>query len=101
MLGHVDGVGRITSFESDGECYWLEVETPADLARYFISKGSIAIDGISLTIARLRGASVGVQIIPFTWAHTALSQARPGDEVNLEVDVLGKYVARLMEMGTA
>jgi riboflavin synthase len=97
VLGHVDGVGRISSFEPDGECYWLEVDVPAGLARYLISKGSIAIDGISLTIARLRGASAGVQIIPFTSEHTALSQARAGDEVNLEADVLGKYVARLMD----
>ncbi len=97
VLGHVDGVGRIQAFEPDGECYWLDVDAPLDLARYLISKGSLAIDGISLTIARLRGASVGVQIIPFTWDHTALSRAQPGDEVNLEADVLGKYVARLMD----
>ncbi len=101
VLGHVDGVGRITAFTGDGDCYWLEVDAPPELARYLISKGSVAIDGISLTIARLQGASMGVQIIPFTWAHTALSQARPGDEVNLEADVLGKYVARLMDAQTA
>jgi riboflavin synthase len=99
VLGHVDGVGRITALDRDGDCYWLEVSLPQDLSRYVISKGSIAIDGISLTIARLQGATVGVQIIPFTWDHTALSQARTGDSVNLEADVLGKYVARLMEAG--
>jgi riboflavin synthase len=97
VLGHVDGVGRITSLEPDGECYWLDVEVPAALAPYLITKGSIAIDGISLTIARLRGRTVGVQIIPFTWEHTGLCRARPGDGVNLEADVLGKYVARLMD----
>lgn len=100
VLGHVDGVGRVTSFDPDGDCYWLEVEAPAELERYLISKGSLAVDGISLTIARLRGASAGVQIIPFTWEHTALSRTQRGDEVNLEADVLGKYVARLMDART-
>ena len=97
VLGHVDGVGRIGSFRIDGACYWLDVEAPAELARYFIDKGSIAVDGISLTIARLDGQAFGVQIVPFTWEHTSLSGAQPGDAVNLEADVLGKYVARLMD----
>ena len=96
VLGHVDGVGRIVALDRDGECYWLTIDVPADLARYVILKGSIAIDGISLTIARLDGTAVGVQIIPFTWQHTALSGATVGDRVNLEVDVLGKYVERLL-----
>ena len=100
VLGHVDGVGAIASLTPDGECYWLEVEVPAALAPYLISKGSIAIDGISLTIARLQAQRVGVQIIPFTWEHTGLQRSRAGDAVNLEVDVLGKYVARLMEART-
>jgi riboflavin synthase len=97
VLGHVDGVGRIASLTRDGECYWLDVEAPASLAPYLITKGSIAIDGISLTIARLTGQIIGVQIIPFTWEHTGLHRALAGDAVNLEADVLGKYVARLME----
>jgi riboflavin synthase len=97
VLGHVDGVGRIESLVPDGDCYWLDVRVPATLAPYLISKGSIAIDGISLTIARLDGLTVGVQIIPYTWDHTGLRRARAGDAVNLEADVLGKYVARLME----
>lgn len=98
VLGHVDAVGRIRELEQDGESYWLEVETPAPLAPYLISKGSIAIDGISLTIAALLHDGVRVQIIPFTWAHTSLSVARPGDGVNVEADVIGKYVARLMHV---
>jgi len=97
VLGHVDGVGRISALEPDGECYWLEVSVPQNLSRGLISKGSIASDGVSLTIARLQGTSVGVQVIPFTWEHTALASARPGDPVNLETDVLGKYVARLID----
>jgi riboflavin synthase len=100
VLGHVDGVGHIASIDRDGECYWLAVDAPQDLGRYLISKGSIAIDGISLTIARFDGASVGVQIIPFTWQHTALAGAKVGDRVNLEVDVLGKYVERLITSQT-
>ena len=96
VLGHVDGVGKISSLEKDGDCFWLTVDVPAELARYLISKGSIAIDGISLTIARLDRASIAVQIIPFTWQHTSLAGAKAGDRVNLEVDVLGKYVERLL-----
>jgi len=100
VLGHVDGVGQIKSIDRDGDCYWLAVDAPQELGRYVISKGSIAIDGISLTIARLDGASIGLQIIPFTWQHTALAGAKAGDRVNLEVDVLGKYVERLMTSQT-
>ena len=96
VLGHVDGVGRVTALRPDGDCHWLEVETPAVLTPYIIHKGSIAIDGISLTVAKLTGAHVGVQIVPFTFAATALRDTRPGDAVNLEADVIGKYVARLL-----
>jgi riboflavin synthase len=97
VLGHVDGVGLVRSFKSQGEAYWLEIDTPPELSRYFIPKGSVAVDGISLTIAALDSTGIGIQIIPFTWKHTALSLARPGDEVNLEADMLGKYVVRLMD----
>ena len=96
VLGHVDGMGRITALTQDGENYWLEISLPRDLAAQTVLKGSIAIDGISLTVARLTFDRVGVQIVPFTWAHTTLSDARIGDAVNIETDVIGKYVARLM-----
>src|SRR3990172_1669139 len=96
VLGHVDGVGAIRSLEPDGDCFWLDVETPRELGPYVIPKGSIAIDGISLTIAALRPDGVRVQIIPFTWGHTALRYGRAGDGVNIEADVIGKYVARLL-----
>ena len=96
VLGHVDGVGRIRALRQDGECHWLDVEVPAALGPLLISKGSIAVDGISLTIAQLQQDAVSIQIVPFTWAHTSLSQARAGGAVNIEVDVLGKYVARLV-----
>jgi riboflavin synthase len=81
---------------SDGGCHWLEVETPAALGPLIIHKGSIAIDGVSLTVADLSGSRVGVQIVPFTFAETALRDTRPGDAVNLEADVIGKYVSRMM-----
>ena len=100
VLGHVDGVGRIASLDRDGDCFWLSVDVPSDLMRYFISKGSVAIDGISLTIARLDQRAIAAQIIPFTWQHTSLSRAKAGDRVNLEVDVLGKYVERLLASQT-
>jgi len=97
VLGHVDAVGRITALREDGECYWLEVEYPEALAPLLISKGSVAVDGISLTVAALTGTRFGVQIVPHTWSHTALSAALADDAVNLEADVIGKYVVRMME----
>lgn len=97
VLGHVDGVGQIRGLSPDGDGHWLEIEVPEALEKYAISKGSIAIDGISLTIASLDGCRVGVAVIPFTFSHTTLGAARPGDVVNLEMDVLGKYVARLLD----
>ncbi|HKV99118.1 MAG TPA: riboflavin synthase [Vicinamibacterales bacterium] len=97
VLGHVDGVGRVATLRPDGEGYWLEVDVPEPLEPYMISKGSIAVDGISLTIASLAPGRVGVAIVPFTFAHTTLASARVGDRVNLEADVLGKYVARLLD----
>jgi riboflavin synthase len=101
VLGHVDGVGRIVKLAPDGDGYWLEIEVPEQLEKLAISKGSIAVDGISLTIASLEGGRVGVAIVPFTFAHTTLGAARVGDPVNLEMDVLGKYVARLLDERSA
>jgi riboflavin synthase len=95
VLGHVDAVGRITALRPDGESYWLEVNFPPELASLLVLKGSITIDGISLTVAALGRDTFGVQIVPFTFYHTALPAARAGDAVNLEADIIGKYVARL------
>jgi riboflavin synthase len=100
VLGHVDTVGWIREWRPDGDAFWLEIEIPPALEPLVIAKGSIAVDGISLTVAVLSPERVGLQIIPFTRAHTSLEEARVGDRVNLEADVLGKYVARLMESGT-
>jgi riboflavin synthase len=98
MQGHVDGVGRITRLDAEGANWWLGVRVPDELARYVASKGSIAIDGISLTVAGgLHDGVVEAAIIPYTYSQTDLSSAAVGDAVNLECDILAKYVERLME----
>jgi riboflavin synthase len=98
VLGHVDCKGVLTGIREDGEFWWITVAFDAALAPYFIPKGSVAVDGISLTVATLRDAEFDVQIIPFTWEHTNLQASRPGDGVNLEVDVIGKYVVRVAQL---
>jgi riboflavin synthase len=101
VLGHVDGTGTIQSIRPEADFSWLTVGYPAALAPYLIHRGSIAVDGISLTIAALEKTTFDVQIVPFTWSHTNLRQLRAGDRVNLECDMIGKYVLRAMEfMGT-
>src|SRR5689334_10572221 len=97
VLGHVDATGRIASIKREGDSYWFEIEVPPVLEPLVIPRGSIAVDGISLTIAALAKGRLGLQIIPFTFSHTSLAQAAVGDPVNLEGDVLGKYVVRLLE----
>lgn len=96
VQGHVDAVGTIVDVRPDGEFTWVRIRFPQELAPQLVPKGSIAVDGISLTIARLDRANVGIQIIPFTFQHTAIGLTSGGDQVNLEVDVLGKYVERLL-----
>ena len=98
VQGHADGMGVVDAIRPDGESYWIAVRIPPELEPFLILKGSIAIDGVSLTIARLERGLLDVMIIPFTWAHTTLSSLRTGDRVNLECDMVGKYVARSMEL---
>jgi riboflavin synthase len=98
VLGHVDATGEVVSFAEEGEAWRLVVRIPADLEPLVIPRGSIAIDGISLTIAAIDGRQITAQIIPFTFEHTTLAETRPGDKVNLEADVLGKYVLRVSEL---
>lgn len=98
VQGHVDGTGRIEVFRSEGDSYWLSVSYPAPLAAFIVHKGSIAVDGISLTVAAIADGRFDVQIIPFTREHTNLRDAAPGMPVNIECDVLGKYVARAMDV---
>ncbi|PYQ38551.1 MAG: riboflavin synthase [Acidobacteria bacterium] len=96
VQGHVDGVGKILGLERSGEAAELNVAVPPHLERYLVEKGSIAVDGISLTVAGLRPRGFSVAVIPYTLDHTNLRAARPGDRVNLEIDVIAKYVERLI-----
>jgi len=98
VLGHVDGPGTLTAIRQDGEFWWITVAFDPAMAPYFIPKGSVAVDGISLTVAALRDDEFDVQIIPFTIDHTNLQASQPGDGVNLEVDVIGKYVLRVAQL---
>ncbi|MEI6669838.1 MAG: riboflavin synthase [Acidobacteriota bacterium] len=98
VLGHVDATGVLTEVTRDGEFYWIRVAFDPAFAPYFIPKGSVAVDGISLTVAGLYERDFTVQIIPFTWEHTNLRGLRAGDRVNLEVDVIGKYVVRVAQL---
>jgi len=98
VQGHVDGLGRIRRFDRQGDAWILEVEFPAAGSRYIVEKGSIAVDGISLTVASLVGANAfSVAIIPHTFENTNLRNAKAGDPVNLEFDVLAKYVENLIK----
>jgi riboflavin synthase len=95
VQGHVDGVGEVRAVSEDGFARRIEIEAPASVLRYVIDKGSIAVDGVSLTVAGLDDRSFTVSLIPETLQRTNLGQAGPGDRVNLEVDVLAKYVEKL------
>ncbi|MGH0031307.1 MAG: riboflavin synthase [Myxococcota bacterium] len=97
VQGHVDGTGRVRSIEREGDDVRLAVDCGADLAEALVEKGSVAIDGVSLTVCRVDDAGFDVALIPHTLEVTTLGQLRPGDRVNLEVDVLGKYVKRYVE----
>lgn len=100
VMGHVDGVGTVDEIRVEGECRWLTIGFPSELAQYFIRKGSIAVDGISLTVAGLGERQFDVMIIPYTWGHTSLQGLRQNDKVNLECDMIGKYILRAVELRT-
>jgi riboflavin synthase len=97
VQGHVDGVGTVRSLVPEGDGMRLWVDSPTDLLRYCVEKGSIAVDGVSLTVAELDERGFAVALVPFTLAATTLGGLEPGDVVNLEVDVLAKYVERLLQ----
>jgi riboflavin synthase len=97
VLGHVDTIGRVSKLEREGESWRLAVEVPQEFARYVVPQGSITIDGISLTVARWINGIAEIAIIPYTYAHTNLCERKSGDAVNLEGDVLGKYVEQHLE----
>jgi riboflavin synthase len=99
VQGHVDGTGKFVSLDAiaDAEDFWLHIEIPRELARYVIFKGSLSIEGISLTVAKIEGTAVTVAIIPHTVKMTNLRSLEPGDPVNLEVDLIAKYVEKMMK----
>lgn len=98
VQGHVDGVGRIEAVRPAADFHWFSIAFPGDLAAQLISKGSVAVDGISLTVATLADTHFDVQIVPFTLEHTNLRDLRAGDAVNLECDMVGKYVVRAAQI---
>jgi len=97
MVGHVDGVGFLHEKHEDARSWRLSFEAPAAIARYIARKGSVAIDGVSLTVNEVQGTRFGVNIIPQTWTHTTLGRLHPGSSVNLEVDLIARYLERLIE----
>ena len=98
VQGHVDATGAIEEIRQDGDCWWLTVKYPPSLAAQIVRKGSIAVDGISLTVAGVDDRRFDIQVIPFTWEHTNLHHVKVNDLVNLECDMLGKYVLRAMDV---
>jgi riboflavin synthase len=99
VQGHVDGVGALISAHPSGEGYEMEFSVPSELERYLVVKGSVAVDGISLTVATLKPGAFGVAVIPHTYSATNLGQMKPGDRVNLEGDILAKYFERFFTLG--
>jgi riboflavin synthase len=97
VQGHVDGTGTVEEIRQEGESWWITIRYPPDMAANIVRKGSIAVDGISLTVAGVDDRRFDVQIIPFTWQHTSLQRVKVSDTVNLECDILGKYVLRAVE----
>lgn len=100
VLGHVDGVGEVANLAAEGENWWFGVRVPDDFVRYVVPKGSVTIDGISLTVARwflFPVPTIEVAVIPYTYEHTNIRDRKPGDTVNLEGDILGKYIERHLE----
>jgi riboflavin synthase len=97
VQGHVDAIGRVARLAPEGPNWWFGVRLPPEVERYVAMKGSIAIDGISLTVASIEDGVVETAIIPYTHAHTNLQSLVPGDAVNLEADILAKYVERLLD----
>lgn len=96
VQGHVDGAGVITAITPEADCWMVEIEAPSDLTPYIVEKGFIAVDGISLTVVQIRQRRFTISVIPFTMAQTNLRERAAGDRVNLEADILAKYVESLL-----
>jgi riboflavin synthase len=98
VQGHIDATGTIEDIRPDGESFWITIKFPVLLAPFIVRKGSITLNGVSLTVAGVDDRNLDVQIIPYTWKHTNLHLAKEGDVVNIECDILGKYVVRVAEL---
>jgi riboflavin synthase len=98
VQGHVDAMATLQDVRQEGESFWITIRFPPHLAPYIVRKGSIAVNGISLTVAGVDDRDLDVQIIPYTWQHTNLRLTRVGDPLNIECDILGKYVVRATEL---
>jgi len=96
VQGHVDGTGRIASIRPIGNSWFVYIDTTPELMRYIVTKGSVAVNGISLTVAEAEDRTFALSIIPHTWENTTLQQLRAGDAVNIETDILGKYVEKML-----
>ena len=101
VTGHIDGIGRITRWERLGQDHVLDIAAPADVMRYVVFKGSVAVDGISLTVAGVEKKGFRIWIIPHTYEATALRERKEGDAVNLEADLIGKYVQKFVTSASA
>lgn len=99
VSGHVDGLATLEENRIEGDSHRLTIRTSAALSKFIAAKGSVALDGVSLTVNEVDGTLFGVNIIPHTWIHTTLGDRKPGDALNLEIDMLARYVARLLEAG--
>ncbi|MFQ5874391.1 MAG: riboflavin synthase [Dehalococcoidia bacterium] len=97
MQGHIDGRGRVVSVEPEGDARIMEIEVPSELMPYIVSKGFIGVDGVSLTVMERRDRSFTVSLVSYTWEHTTLSRRKPGALVNLEVDIIAKYLEQLVK----
>lgn len=98
VSGHVDGLAKIKNIHADGDSYRFKIEVPIELSAFIAAKGSVTLDGISLTVNEVEENVFGVNIIPHTWENTTLSAKQPGDDIHIEVDMLARYVARLREV---
>ncbi len=96
VSGHIDGVGTVSSINKDDNAIWYHIEADCDIMKYVVLKGSIAIDGISLTVAKVDESTFAISAIPHSVAHTTLADRKVGDKVNLETDIIGRYVERMM-----
>lgn len=97
VQGHVNGVGSIKQIVKLGDNYYVEISIPYELKKYLVDEGSIAVDGVSLTIAKLEETTVGISVIPHTWNNTIIKNRKPGSKVNIETDVIAKYVEKLLQ----